>query len=431
MFLEKMILLSKVKIQARITDMNLLYITAEGFDTPNPNNQMAEVMIDGFLRHGIRVHLIQSHRKGINPDVPNSLNGRESLTIDTITRRVVDKTNFIKRYLNDVHYAFLAMKYWKKLKDIDVIYLQSNPTIVFPMILLKLFKRKVPIVYSIYDVFPGHAYDIGVIKSRIIYNALRIIQKPCYKIADAITVLGEDMKLKVVEQGADSDRVYIVPAWFDVSTVKEITKENNRFIKKYNIPTDRFVVGFAGTVGYVFNYRTVIELAKRLKQNNKIVIEIVGDGNTKDAFMNEAKKLGLDNIWFYPLQPVELVPDVYSACDVAIIPLQKGVIGNGVPSKTPILMACNRVIVNSVEGDSIYAKQFSEHDMGIAVDIFDYDGLSNSILDLYNSPNCIKRMAKNAYEYGRNNYSSSKSIDKLMCIFSILQKNNANVGRKV
>lgn len=395
---------------------NILFITAEGFDTPNPNNQMAEVMLSDFLNHGYNVHLIQSHRKGINPDIPLSLEGKAGLIVDTITRKVVNKKNFVSRYINDFYYALQAMKVWIKDHNADVIYLQSNPTIIYPMLLLKLFNHK-PIVYSIYDVFPGHAYDIGVINSKIIYNVLKIIHKPCYKLADSITVLGEDMKIKVVEQGAKAENVHVVPAWYDVSTAREIPLEENRFIKKYKIPTNKFVVGFAGTVGYVFNYKTVLELAKRLKPYKEIVIEIVGDGNTKDDFINEAKQLNLDNIWFYPLQPVELVPDVYSACNIAIIPLRKGVIGNGVPSKAPILMACNRVIVNSVEGDSIYAKLFEEHDMGKSVDIYDYDGLAEAVIELYRSPETIKRMAKNAKEFGQENYSSTKSTEILMEIF--------------
>lgn len=403
----------------------ILYITAEGFDTPNPNNQMAEVMIRDFLDNGYHVHLVQSHRKGINPDIPESLQGRDGLTVDTVTRKVVDKKNFVNRYLNDSFYAFQAMKVWVKDHDADVIYLQSNPTILYSILLLKLFKRK-PIVYSIYDVFPGHANDIGVINSKFIYNTLRIMQKPCYKMADAITVLGEDMKIKVVEQGAKDKDVYVVPAWYDVSTAREIPIEENRFIQKYNIPTDKFIVGFAGTVGYVFNYKTVIELAKRLKPYSEIVIEIVGDGNIKDDFVREAKELGLDNIWFYPLQPVDLVPDVYSACNIAIIPLRKGVIGNGVPSKAPILMACNRVIVNSVEGNSIYAKLFDENDMGKAVDIFDYDGLAKAVVELYKSPETVERMAANAKQYSRDNYSSTKSTEKLMQIFDMKMKRKRN-----
>ncbi len=397
--------------------MKILYITAEGFDTPNPNNQMAEVMIRDFLQNGYSVHLVQSHRTGVNPDIPNSLKGNPDFTVDTIIRKVVDKTNFIKRYLNDVKYAFSAVKYWKKVKDADVIYLQSNPTILYPMILLRLFKRKLPIVYSIYDVFPGHAYEIGVINSKFIYNVMRIMQKPCYHMATAIAVLSEDMKIKVVEQGAKSENVYVVPAWYDVKTVKEIPIEENRFLKKYNLTKDKFCVQFAGTIGYVFNYKTVIELAKRLKNEKDIVLQMIGDGNIKERFVAEAKENGLDNIQFYPLQPVEIVPDVYSASDIALIPLKKGVIGNGVPSKAPILMACNRVIVNAVESDSEYAKMYAEHDMGIAVDVADYDGLAKAIIALRNSPEDRQRMATNAYKFGKELYSSTLSTAKLMSIF--------------
>ena len=398
--------------------MKILYITAEGFDTPNPNNQMAEVMIRDYLDNGYKVHLIQSHRKGINPDIPEGIAQREGFTCDTIVRRVVDKTKLLKRYYNDVSYAVKTIKYWRRVKDADVIYLQSNPTIVVLMTLLKLFKRRVPLVYSIYDVFPGHAYDIGVIKSKLVYNALRIFQKPCYYLADAITVLSEDMKQKVVEQGAKPENVYVVPAWFDVQSTMEIPREENKFIKKYNIDTSKFYVQFAGSIGYVFNYTTVIELAKRLKDYNDIVFQMIGDGNKKDEFVAEAERLGLSNIEFYPLQPLELVSDVYSACDIALIPLMSGVIGNGVPSKAPILMACNKVVVNSVELNSRYSAMFPENDMGISVDIKDYDGLKNAVLELYNSPEMVKRMAHNAREYSLENYSSSRSTAKLMQIFN-------------
>lgn len=395
--------------------MKVLYITAECFDTPNPNNQMAEVMINSFLESGMQVHLIQSRRKKINPDIPSSLENKKGFTCDTVDRTVVDKTNFIKRYFNDVRYAFSAMRYWKKVKDADVIYLQSNPTIIFPMLLLKIFKH-LPIVYSIYDVFPGHAYDIGVISSRFIYNTLRILQKPCYKMASAITVLSDDMKDKVIGEGAKPEKVFVVPAWYDVKTAHEIQSNENRFIKKYNIPQDKFYVQFAGTVGYVFNYKTVIELAKRLKNNENIRVQIVGDGNVKDEFIAEAKSLNLNNIDFYPLQPVDLVPDVYSACNICIIPLKKGVIGNGVPSKAPILMACRRVIVNSVEINTQYAEMFKQNNIGVSVDISDYDGLADAVTYLYNSPDELKKMAENAYTFGKANYSSTQSTAKLIKI---------------
>lgn len=364
--------------------MKILYITAEGFDTPNPNNQMAETMIRAFCEAGHRVHLIQSHRKGINPDIPESLRSLTNLTCDTVVRRVVDKTNFIRRYLNDFHYAFQAKKCWKKVKDADVIYLQSNPTIIYPMLLLRLFKKKLPIVYSIYDVFPGHAYDIGVINNKFVYNVLKTIQKPCYKLADAIVVLGEDMKTKVVEQGAKPENVFVVEAWYDVANMREIPKEQNRFLEKYKINNEKFCVQFAGTIGYVFNYKTVIELAKRLLSHEDIVIQIIGDGNVKNKFMSEAQHLGLT-------------------------------------IKAPLLMACHKVIINSVE-DSHYARMFKDNNMGFSVGIEDYDALADAVVLLKNSPEKLAEMCQNSYRFGMENYASDKSVQKLMNILEKVKK---------
>lgn len=394
--------------------MKILFITAEGFDTPNPNNQMAEVMINDFLNAGHQVHLIQSHRKGVCPDLPPSLEKRDGLTVDSIVRKVVDKSNFIKRYFNDVNYHFKSVKYYKKVKDADIIYLQSNPTIYFPMILIKLFMKKIPIVYSIYDVFPGHAYDIGVIKNKTLYNVFKWIQKPCYKWASAIAVLSDDMKDIIVKEGARPDDVYVVPAWFDVRTASEVPVEENQFIKKYDIDKSKFIVQYAGSIGYVFCYKTIIEVAKRLKADKDIVLQMVGDGPAKEQFMAEAKENGLDNIEFYPLQPVPIVPDVYSTCDVCIIPLKKGVIGNGTPSKAPILMACKRIILNCVEGWSKYSKMFEEYNMGYAVDVYDYDGMAAAIRDIKANPEDAKLKVENAYKYGQEHFSSTRSTHILM-----------------
>lgn len=402
--------------------MKILFITAEGFDTPNPNNQMAEVMINDFLDNGHQVHLVQSHRKGVCPDLPSSLEGRSGLTVDTIVRSVVDKSNFIKRYINDVKYHFESVKYYKKVKDADVIYLQSNPTIYFPMIFLKLFMRNIPIVYSIYDVFPGHAYDIGVINNKFLYNIFKLMQKPCYKWASAITVLSEDMKDMIVKEGARPDDVYVVPAWFDVRTAREVPVEENQFIRKYNIDKSKFIVQYAGSIGYVFNYKTIIELAKRLKDDEDIVLQMIGDGPAKEQFMAEVRENNLTNIEFYPLQPIPLVPDVYSTGDVCIIPLKKGVIGNGTPSKAPILMACKRVILNCVESWSKYYKLFDEYDMGYAVDVNDYDGMADVIRRIKANPEESNRKIMNAYKYGQTYFSSTRSVGILLDVMDRYKK---------
>lgn len=401
--------------------MKILYITSDGFDTPSPNNQMAEVMINDFLDNGYDVHLIQSRRTRQYPQIPNSLKGKKGFSCDIVDRKVFDRNKFVIRYINDVLYAFSAMKYWLKVKDADVVYLQSNPTIIFPMVLLRLFK-KLPILYCIYDVWPGHAHDIGVVKSRFLYNIFRLLNKPCYKMADAISVMSEDMKKTIIKEGAKAEKVHIVYPWYDDKTAREVPVEENRFIKKFNIPQDKFYVQFAGTIGYVFDCTAVIELAKRLQSEKDIVIQIVGDGNVKERFVTQVKEAGLQNIEFYPLQPVDLVPDVYSAGNVCFIPLRKSVVYNGVPSKAPILMACKRVIVNSVEINSDYAQMFIKNHIGVAVDSCDYDTMAQQIIRLYKSPQEAKRISQNAFEYCQKHFSSTVNTRKYMDIFDEIGK---------
>lgn len=401
--------------------MKILYITHAGFDTPGPNNQMAEVMFNDFLDRGYKLEVIQSHTKGLNPDIPKSLVERENLKCNTIVRKQINKSHFVKRYIGDVIYYFRTMKYWLMKGKWDLIFVQSGPTVVFLLLLLKLFKFRTPILYSIYDVFPGHAYDIGVIKSRVLYDMLRMLQKSCYKIPSIITVLSDDMKDIVVREGASEKSTFVVPAWFDVTTAREILVSDNRFISKYNIDTDKFYVQFAGTIGYVFNYKTVIEVAKRLIDDRDIVFQMIGDGTTKEIFMQEAMNLGLTNIQFYPLQPVEIVPDVYSTCNICLIPLMKGVIGNGVPSKLPILMACRRLTITAVENCSKYSKMIKDNNLGLVEDVCDYDALAAAIRFAKSNSHAVSVMVENAYNFGKENFSSIKSLQILANIFADLR----------
>lgn len=79
-------------------------------------------------------------------------------------------------------------------------------------------------------------------------------------------------------------------------------------------------------------------------------------------------------------------------------------------------MACKRVILNCVEGWSKYAKMFSEYDMGYAVDVYDFDGAVEIIRKIKENPESIKPKVENAYKYGQEHFSSTRSTRILMNI---------------
>lgn len=399
--------------------MKILYLTMDGYDTAGPNNQMSMVMIREFTKHGYGVHLIQSRRTRKYPEVPEMLKNLKGLEIETVDRKVIDKSNFIIRYLDEVKWAFQSMTHWRKVKDSDVVFLQSCPTAFVQLILLKLFYRK-PVIFNIYDMWPGHAMDLGVMNSKFLYNCFRVLQKIAYALSTKIAVLSEDMRDKLMAEGVKEDKIVIVPAWYDDAVAMEIPRGENRFLKKYDLDPKEFIVQFAGTIGYVFNYKLVLDTAELMKNDSGIRFQMIGDGLFKKAFVEEARARGLDNIDFYPLQPVDIVPDVYSACDIEIIPLRKGVIGNGVPSKAPLLMACHKAIVNSVEKDSAYYHLFNDNKMGISVPLDDAEALADAIRKLAAAPELCREMADRAKEYSHKFYSASVCTKKFMDAFDAM-----------
>ena len=92
-------------------------------------------------------------------------------------------------------------------------------------------------------------------------------------------------------------------------------------------------------------------------------------------------------------------------------------IGNGVPSKVPLLMACHRVIISSVEKESYYYRFFNENFLGIAVPIDDARGMADAILELYNNPEKRRYMSDRAREYSRRHYSATVCTRKFIDLF--------------
>ena len=147
---------------------NSIHIT-EGFDTPGPSNHLVGTLIEDLLENEFHITLIQSRRQKINGDIPDNLIGKSNFEVITLDRKVIKKSSFIKRYIEEATYHFRAFKKWRKVKDIDAVFVQSCPTVMFSILLLKLF-TKYPILYSIQDMWPGSAVNSGVLNNKLIAN---------------------------------------------------------------------------------------------------------------------------------------------------------------------------------------------------------------------------------------------------------------------
>lgn len=385
--------------------MKILIYMGGGFDTYGPSRHLYSALIEDMLSKGHTVHLIESHSTGNDPDAPENLTRWDTFSYETVKLSIAEKKQFVKRYLVGVKYCFDCIPALKRQKKkYDVVMVQSCPWAPFAVSFAKKY-TKAPVLWNIQDMFPGASIANGAMTKKWMQKIFYAFHKIAYKKADHISVISEDMKQKVMEQGVSEDKITVIPNWYDDRSVREIPREENLFVKKYDMSPDVFYVQYAGTMGFNFDYRLVLRVAEMLKDEENIVFQMIGFGSQKDDFMNAVEDRGLKNIIFYPLEPQEMVPHVYSACSVCLIPLPKGVIGNSVPSKAGLLMACRRVIVTSSDEGSDYNDMFDREQIGIACSSDKPEDVAAGILKLRDNPTLKEQYAENAKKYGQKVYS--------------------------
>ena len=401
--------------------MKMLYVASvDFFEKPNPSFHLMKSMLDDLLQAGFEIFFIGIAKENVEKHIPDDLLGNSRFHYDLIKLPQIRKSAFASRYLQGFFYSKKVKRKAKEfINNVDFVFVQSSPTVYYTIKYLRRLTNK-PIVYNVQDMFPGSSIASGVLKNRLLQQYFFKKQKKAYSYSNVIVAISDDMKQKLIEQGVNEEKIKVIVNWFDDKTVHEVSWENNRFVKQYNLSKRNFYVQYAGTMGYVFDYQMVLNVAERLKDHDDIVFQMIGQGSQKEEFVSEASGRGLTNISFLPLQPQEMVSDVYSACSVCLIPLKKGIIGNSVPSKAGLLMQCKRAIITSADVDSDYNKMINENGIGFAKGADDFEGIVEAIIKIKNDEPLRISMGEKGYKYGHELYSRSANMGKYIALFESL-----------
>lgn len=400
--------------------MNILYFASVDFyQKPNPSFHLMHSMITDLLESKNKINYVGLALEGIEQHIPIEFINNPNFSYNLIDMPNTKKSSFVKRYIDGIKYAVAAKKYIKKMiNDSDVIFIQSSPTALYNISVVKRFaKDSKKIIYNVQDMFPGSSIASGVMPQKWMQIVFSSLQKIAYRKSDIIVAISDDMKDKLIEQGVPNEKIEVIVNWFDDRTVSEVSWDKNRFVKIANMDKEHFYVQYAGTMGYVFDYHMIIKVAEILQDDSKIIFQMIGEGSQKQEFVKTVKEKQLNNIVFLPLQPQDMVSDVYSACSTCIIPLKHGVIGNSVPSKAGLLMACKRSIVTSTDKGSKYNSMIKDNGIGFAFGDNEPEKMAEAILKLSENTELCKHMGIKGYEFGHKLYSRAENMKKYLDLF--------------
>ncbi|HLY21484.1 MAG TPA: glycosyltransferase family 4 protein [bacterium] len=267
----------------------------------------------------------------------------------------------------------------------DVILAYSPPLTVG--LACDVLKRawRAPFVFNVQDLYPQALVDLGLVRNPVVLRVLEWLERHAYRHARAITVHSAGNRDALVARGIAPAKVTVIPNWIDTTAVVPGDR-NNGYRAELGLGA-RFVVLFAGVMGYAQDMAIMVEAAARLRDlgETDVTFLLAGDGVRRSEAEALVRARNLDTVRFLPFQPFDRYPQLVSAADCCLVTLQPTVATPVVPSKIAGILAAGRPVLGALPaGDA--RTLIEQSGGGLCVPPGDAAGLAEAIRRLIRDP---------------------------------------------
>jgi colanic acid biosynthesis glycosyl transferase WcaI len=239
----------------------------------------------------------------------------------------------------------------------------------------------VPFIYNVQEVYPDIAVRLGALRNERLINLLTRLERFVYRKAHRITVIAPRMRQILLKKGVPSEKVLVIPNFVDIEDLCPQPKDND-FSRQQNIQ-EKFVVSYAGNLGPAQGLDSFIEAASLLQDEQGIHFLMIGEGIIKEQLKEYVDRLKLTNFTVLPYQPFSLMPQIYAASDLCLVPQAADTGCDAIPSKVYRIMACGRPVLASTDPDSDLAHLIRDATCGATVQPGSASALAGIVLDAY------------------------------------------------
>lgn len=209
--------------------------------------------------------------------------------------------------------------------------------------------RRVPFVFELGDLWPRSITAVGAMQDSLAIRWLEKLELFLYRRSAAVVALTRAFKDDLIRRGIPASKIAVVINGVDLP--RYAPRPRDAELELAWGLAGSFVIGYVGTHGMAHGLINVLDAAARLGDCPRIKFLLVGAGAERQMLMDEAKQRGLTNVVFGPAQPKEMMPRVWSLCDVALVHLKDSpAFAEVIPSKIfeamgmglPLLLAAPR-----------------------------------------------------------------------------------------
>ncbi|MEZ8511485.1 glycosyltransferase family 4 protein [Vibrio splendidus] len=257
--------------------------------------------------------------------------------------------------------------------------------------------RRKPFVFELRDIWPASITAVGAMKDSFAIRMLEKIEMFLYRRADSIVSVTHAFKKELIERGVDGKKIEVVLNGVDLTKYEPSVFKDADLAKQYNLE-GKFVAGYIGTHGMAHGLEHIVDVAERLQDNDDIRVVFAGGGAARKKVVDLVQKKQLKNVVLIDRQPKEMMPKLWSLCDVSLVPLvNSDLFRTVIPSKIFECMGMGIPTIMSVpEGEA--TEIIRDTDSGLVVESESVDQIAAAILQLHEDKKLYQRIRYNSTE---------------------------------
>ncbi len=305
---------------------------------------------------------------------------------------------------------FLSLGQFRKGDRVLVV--TNPPTLPFVIAVNSLF-RGAAYTLLIHDNYPEILVAAGKAGDKsLIVKFLGFWNRWLYKHAARIIAVGRDMRelLKAKTAGLDVP-ISVIQNWAELETVEPRPRAENALLKELGL-FDRFVLLYAGNMGYPNDIETILAAAKVLNGDPRSRFHFIflGAGVKLSHIKKFIADNGLSNITLLEPRPRSEQIVFLNACDAGLVSLVPKMKGVSTPSRTYNILAAGKPIVGITESGSEVDLVIKDDNVGVNVEPGDVDGLLAGLKKLATDPESLAEMGERARISACEKYSLKTAL---------------------
>lgn len=270
--------------------------------------------------------------------------------------------------------------------------------------------RRKPFVFELRDIWPASITAVGAMKDSFAIRILEKIELFLYRRADSIVSVTHAFKEELIGRGIDGEKIDVVLNGVDLTKYGPSTGKDPDLSSKFGLD-GKFVVGYIGTHGMAHGLEHIVAVAERLQRYEDIRFIFAGGGAARHRVIDLVKERKLKNVVFIDRQPKEMMPKLWSLCDVSLVPLVNNELFKTViPSKIFECMGMGIPTIMSVpEGEATTIVR--NVNSGLIVGSENAEQISTAILKLYDNDELYQQLRQSSIEAAPNFSRELMAVD--------------------